>query len=125
MRLPLTLSLALLFLVSTGTAANAESAQDFLAGCRTVADAPTTDDHVSFEGLAAHRCWGAFAVLQEIVRWGNPDQTRLLGVCPPAQSTRTQLVAVFVEYLNRHPERRHEDFVKVALDALSAVFPCR
>ena len=118
-------TLAVLALFASPDPVRAESAQDFLSGCRSVAEAPTSESKVSIAGSEAHRCWGAFAVIQELARWANPDQTRLLNVCPPAASTRSQLIAVFVEYLSRRPERRHEDFVKVALDSLRTVFPCR
>lgn len=113
---------SLVLLWSSG--ANAESAQNFLAGCRRIVEAPTSDGKVTLSGdVSEHRCWGAFAVLQELQRWKS-DGKRLLGACPPATSTRTQLIAIFVEYLNRRPERRHEDFVLVALDSLRSAFPC-
>ena len=53
----------LVLLWSSG--ANAESAQDFLAGCRRIAEAPTSDGKVTLSNdVSEHRCWGAFAVLQ-------------------------------------------------------------
>ncbi len=38
--------------------------------------------------------------------------------------TVTQMIAIFVDYTKRHPERYSEDFIDVALDAMRSAFPC-
>ena len=101
-----------------------ESAGDMLGFCRPIADASTRGDYVSLAPtLDTQYCWGAFAALQRSTAVVSGAK-RVLNVCTPEESRRTQLVAVFVEYVGRHPERRHEDWFVVALDALSAAFPC-
>jgi len=48
----------------------------------------------------------------------------LLRACVPRDSTRTQLIAIFVRFAQKHPERYQEDFVFVTLSALKSAFPC-
>jgi hypothetical protein len=101
-----------------------DTAGDMLSNCRTIAEAQTHDRVVSFaRTYESGICWGAFATLQRASAIGN-ESARLLSVCTPAESTRSQIVAVFVEYIDRRPERRHEDWFIVAWDALRAAFPC-
>jgi len=49
---------------------------------------------------------------------------RLFGACTPATSTRTQLIAIFVNYAKRNPQRYSEEFADVVFDALAEAFPC-
>ena len=74
-------------------------------------------------------CWGAFASIQTIIKFGTPDpKTKIVAmmhnVCAPKDSTRTQLVAIFVEYVKKHPEAYNSEYLPVALTALRAAFPC-
>lgn len=39
-------------------------------------------------------------------------------------STRLELIKVFLKYIDAHPERGHEEFVFVVLDALWQAYPC-
>ena len=69
-------------------------------------------------------CWGAFAVIQKMTRWADSGGKRYFGVCNPANSTRTQLIAIFVEYAKHHPQKYSDDFDDVVLDGLREAFPC-
>jgi hypothetical protein len=121
-----TMLLLSLFILGPSSIVFAESAEDMLPGCRIVATASTTDQRVAFAGTAAPECWGAFAVIQKVLIITALDAVQpFFGACPPAKSTRTELVAILVEYVKRHPERRHDDFFYVARDAIRAVFPCK
>ena len=71
-------------------------------------------------------CWGALAVVQELITWNDPNAEGLLfGVCAPAKSSRTQLIAIFIEYAKRNPKGYSEKFSDVVLDALQQTFPCK
>ena len=104
----------------------AETAEEMVSACHFILDAKVSNNEVdvpndSESGL----CWGAFLVLQKvIVIAAHGEKIPFLRVCAPADSTRTQLIAVFVEYAKRHPERYNEDFFFVAIDAERASFPC-
>jgi hypothetical protein len=45
--------------------------------------------------------------------------------CQPNGVTTGQAVAVVVKYIEARPERTHEDFGKLALEALTAAWPCK
>jgi hypothetical protein len=46
-------------------------------------------------------------------------------VCLPQGVTPSQMVAVVVKYIEARPERMHEQFGKLALEALTAAWPCK
>jgi hypothetical protein len=105
-----------------------ESAAEMASACKGVADAKLADGVVTFENNSFETgvCWGAFAALHAITGWVTPEQRPMLPCgCVPNESTRTQIVMIFLNYLDKHPEERHEDFVIVAMKSLKIAFPCR
>lgn len=106
--------------------ARAETAEDMLAGCRLIASASVTDQKVNVPADPdAYKCWGAFAVVEELTRYVTPSGSHLyVDICSPGSTPRTQLAALFVAYVESHPQRRDDNFTMVAFDALKAAFPC-
>ena len=101
-----------------------ESTEVMLSACRPIAKAEIFEDKVTIpQDFPAGTCWGAFAVLQEIIRHTDRGR-RVYSICAPANSTRSQLIAVFVDYTGKNPQRLHEDFFNVAVDSLRVSFPC-
>jgi Rap1a immunity proteins len=47
------------------------------------------------------------------------------GTCFPTGVTVDQLVRVVVQYIDSRPARMHEDFRRLALEALQAAWPCK
>ena len=45
-------------------------------------------------------------------------------ICSPRHWTIEQLVGVVVKYVDSRPARLHEDFTKLAIEALQATWPC-
>jgi Rap1a immunity proteins len=45
--------------------------------------------------------------------------------CPLNGVTTVQSVAVVVKYIEARPQRMHEDFGKLAIEALKAAWPCK
>jgi hypothetical protein len=106
--------------------ASAESTQVLLSSCKSLSEVKV-NDNATFkmpQDFDTGRCWGAFAVMQKVINITISSEEPALGVCAPETSSRTQLIAIFVDYARRHPSRYHEDFFLVALDALQAAFPC-
>ena len=102
----------------------AESTEEMVSACHDISIAHISGDQAAFPSdFDSGKCWGAFMVLQSTLRLVVKD-TLALGVCAPNDSTRTQLVVIFVDYAKRHPERYSDDFVRVAVDALKEAFPC-
>ena len=106
--------------------AHAETAEDMLAGCRLIANATVSDQKVNVPSDPdAYKCWGAFTVVLELTRYVAPSGSHLyVDICSPGSTTRMQMAAVFVAYVDSHPERRDYNFTMVAFDALKAAFPC-
>ena len=46
-------------------------------------------------------------------------------ICAPDGVTQEQAVRVVVQYIDSRPERMHEDFKKLALEAMKAAWPCK
>lgn len=99
----------------------AYSAEEFLSGCSAIANHRI----LMPSNPSALQCWGAFAVIQTLVNWVEPKTNEpWFGTCVPFQATRSELIVVFVKYIEAHPKRRHDDFVGVALDAIRSAYPC-
>jgi Rap1a immunity proteins len=47
------------------------------------------------------------------------------GNCQPKGVTHNQSIAVVIKYIEARPERIHEPFVVLALEALIAAWPCK
>ncbi len=113
-------------LVLSSSRAQAETAEDMLSACRVVADAAASGEDLTLPAnFNSGLCWGAFAAIQQATRLiPTPQSARTFQVCSPEQSTRTELVHVFLDYVHAHPERLHDDFFFVAVSALRGAFPC-
>jgi hypothetical protein len=46
------------------------------------------------------------------------------GVCAPLSATKQQGTRVVVAYIQARPARMHESFLKLALEAMKAAWPC-
>lgn len=116
----------LLVILCTAVPAFAESTAEMMSSCTELADANITGDKITFrQNFPSGLCWGAFGSLQRVIVEAHPGGQPIFRVCAPANSTRSQLIAVFVEYARRNPQRLHEDFLDVALEALRGAFPCQ
>src|SRR5262249_43122322 len=91
------------------------SADQMLPACRAfIADnAPSDIDGV----FQAGRCIGLMQGL------GYPS--RLFGVCPPDEVTLAQRARVAVTYVEARPERMHEDFRALAVEAMQKAWLCK
>lgn len=119
----------LFLLLTVASCAKAESADQMLTMCRTIADDAKALDNsrVQFanEDMETGIYWGAFMALQRVSRYVGSSGRPILPIgCAPSTTTRKQLVSIFVEFARRHPERLHEDFVNVAMEAIRTAFPC-
>ena len=107
------------------SSAFAESAEELLSACRPVTKAPVSGDSVQFEQTYdTGFCWGAFSAVQKSIILVDNRKQPLYGVCPPPTSTRTQTIAIFIQYAETHPQRLHEHYLFVVVDALREAFPC-
>ena len=90
-------------------------AVSMLPACKAfIADDAPRDIYVLFE---AGRCIGLIQ--------GLGYSSRLVGVCPPAEVTFAQRARVAVTYIEARPERTHEDFRVLAVEAMQKAWPCK
>ena len=119
--------LGILF-ISCCSSAFAETAQEMLSACRPIARANISGDKGKVTGpdtFTAGKCWGAFTVIQSGIERADDSMLLIYNICPPAESTKTKLIAMFVDYAEKNPQRLQEDFFDVFIDALRKAFPCR
>ena len=120
-------TLAVLLIASSSYATTAE---EMLSRCRQIAQSPVRDQPIEIpQTTDAAMCWGAFVSLQEVVQWVDTVHSKtplvpMLQACVPEGSTRSQLIAIFVDYVERNPKYRSDAFAFVAVKALRATFPC-
>jgi hypothetical protein len=102
------------------------SALNLLSACRAIAKGDVKGDYIGFhETYESGLCWGTFATIQKMTRYCDSSRKPFFRICAPSESKRSQLVAVFVNYAEKNPQRLHEDFFVVALDSLRQAFPCK
>jgi hypothetical protein len=104
----------LLALTMPANAADIVSANYFLPGCKS---ALSDKMFTQAEALEQGRCTGfvqAFLALSPA-----------LDFCQPREATIGQAVAVVVKYVEARPERIHEPFGSLTLEALKAAWPCK
>jgi hypothetical protein len=71
--------------------------------------------------MDAGECLGAvYAMLNVSQALAEPFKA-----CPPADTQPEQGVRAVVAYIEKRPERGREDFIRLALEAFRASWPCR
>jgi Rap1a immunity proteins len=107
-------SLALAILLALTVPVSAQSsANDMLSGCKGLIGDKTPPLR---EALRQGRCAGYVAGLV---------YARSVFLCVPESATPEQGVRVVIRYIEARPERMHEPFGKLALEALEEAWPCK
>jgi Rap1a immunity proteins len=102
-------------LVVTGHAQEEEkrrgfSADEVMKGCQaTVAATPSEDIDARF--------WRGFCL-------GTVNAASALKACPPKDTTIGQRKLVVTKYIDARPNRLHESFLYLAVEALEEAWPC-
>jgi Rap1a immunity proteins len=104
--------------LSATTAMAAEdvnSANSVLPGCKAFFE-PITSDYIrSFkQGL----CVGILPTLTSVLISGG-------GACIPSGVVDNQVIRVVIRYLDQRPERLHEEFKLLAMEAIHNAWPCK
>lgn len=118
--------LFLLFLI-TAVPAVGETTEEMLSACRPITTAKISDGKIELPSdFDSGRCWGAFGTVTNMLRTVDSEtHVPLFRACLPTDSTRPQLIAIFVRYAESHPSRYQDDFPWVAFEAAKQAFPCR
>jgi hypothetical protein len=96
-------------MLSGGSAFAETSANTIMPGCRAF----LTQSNRELWGSPF--CAGVIVGLRAV-----PDIS-----CEPDSVTTGQVVRVLVQYIDARPARMHEDFRKLALEAMKAAWPCQ
>jgi hypothetical protein len=108
--------------------AHSQTAEEMVSKCRPLAEARVSDEQIQVpHTFDAGICWGAFATFQTmitIVADESKPIVPIFHVCAPEDSTRSQLIKIFMNYADRHPEQYNKDYFFVALAASKEAFPC-
>lgn len=115
--------------VCASSFAFSQSAEEMASNCKGIVEAKIVNDQLAAPSdFQSGVCWGAFGTIQTIVTIvprSFPQNGPLFEVCLPQEGTRSQLIRIFMAYVERHPERIHEDYFFIATTALKEAFPCR
>ncbi len=104
----------------------AETTEEMLSACRPITQAKIEGGKINLgTDFDSGLCWGSFGTFHALLFTVDARRSPLLHVCLPEDSTRTQLIAIFVKYAEKHPESYSDDFIRTALNALLEVFPCK
>jgi hypothetical protein len=70
-------------------------------------------------------CWGYMQAMQDLSVLAYEDGTRIMGSCPPEQTTVLQLIRSFVTYARTHSEELEGNTAVAVFKALQDAYPCR
>jgi hypothetical protein len=109
-----------------------DSANNILPGCRTLLNLRSPADRTpTSQGDAIRAAWCA-GIVDGISFMGlsvSPSSDPMVhyGYCinVPDEATLAQKVRVVVAYIEARPARMHQDFRRLAVEALRTAWPCR
>jgi hypothetical protein len=90
------------------------------APCKMVADQAVEKDASNVTTYRAGLCMGKVASLRYVLNFlEDPYRS-----CPPKTATVGQHIKVVSAFLEQNPSRLHEEFDKLALEAMRQAWPC-
>ncbi len=69
-------------------------------------------------------CWGYMQAMQDVSVLAGEDGQRILGSCPPEQTTLLELIHAFVRYARSHRAELQGDTAVAVIRSLQQAFPC-
>jgi len=70
-------------------------------------------------------CWGYMQAMQDLSVLADENGHRIMGACPPEETTTLQLVRSFVRYARAHRSELPSNAVVAVFRALREAYPCR
>lgn len=127
MRHALVLLLALIAALASSQKASAiESARELASDCQSLErGSKGTGAHIRIpDTKQALQCWGYMRAIQDLSVLADPDGHRIMGSCPPEETTLLQLIHAFITYARSHPSELQGNTAVVVIKALEEAFPC-
>ena len=69
-------------------------------------------------------CWGYMQAMQDISVLVTQDGRRLVGSCPPEQTTLLQLIHIFIRHERSNPSEKQGNTASAVIKALQDAVPC-
>ncbi len=95
------------------------SANSVFLGCKAFTEGRAANAQLSMLG---NFCSGVVHGLAGVGQYLSPLEWQS---CVPANSTAQQLARVVITYIEAHPQRMHEDFRRLTLEAFHYAWPCK
>jgi hypothetical protein len=75
-----------------------ETALEVQSWCKQIVTAKIAADSRLFFKLSHDTgfCWGAIGAIQDLARINTDDGTPMIGICAPSESTRLQMIKIFL-----------------------------
>src|SRR6266478_8131212 len=70
-------------------------------------------------------CWGYMQAMQDLSVLSDEEGHRIMGACPPEQTSTLQLIQSFVRYARAHRSELQGNAVVAVFRALREAYPCR
>jgi len=70
-------------------------------------------------------CWGYMRAMQDLSVLADEEEHRIMGACPPEQTTTLQLIQSFLRYARAHRTELQGNAVVAVFRALREAYPCR
>jgi hypothetical protein len=69
-------------------------------------------------------CWGYMQAMQDLAVLAFEDGSRLLGACPPEDTTLLQLIQSYVKYARAHQKDLQGSTAVAVINAFHQAYPC-
>jgi Rap1a immunity proteins len=69
--------------------------------------------------------WGYMQAMQDLSVLADEEGHRIMGACPPEQTTTLQLIQSFIRYARAHRTELQGNAVVAVFRALRGAYPCR
>jgi hypothetical protein len=103
-----------------------DTPRQLAASCQTViADHKSAGQRIAIPNTRqALLCWGYMRAMQDVSVLAFEDGSRLLGACPPEDTTLLQLIQAFLKYARAHPAELQGSTAVAVIKALQQAYPC-
>jgi Rap1a immunity proteins len=95
------------------------SANSVFLGCKAFVEDRTPNAQLN---AGANFCSGVVHGLASVGKYLSPPEWQS---CVPAASDARQLARVVISYIEARPQRMHEDFRRLTLEAFHSAWPCK
>jgi hypothetical protein len=112
--------------ISTRSAAAIEDAQELANYCQALEHGTKGAGREIYipRTREALTCWGYMQAMQDLLVLSDEDGHRIMGACPPEQTSTLQLIQSFGRYARAHRSELRGNAVIVVFRAFREVYPC-